>query len=63
VKEYLVARGIEESRITTIGYGPDKPIMENTSRKGRSHNRRIEFRLLPGSEGRAPAQPAMPSEP
>jgi len=46
VKTYFVAQGIPESRITTIGYGSDKPIALNSTPRGREKNRRIEFRLL-----------------
>jgi len=46
VKAYFVAQGIPESRITTIGYGSDKPIALNSTPRGREKNRRIEFRLL-----------------
>jgi len=54
VKAYMVAQGIAENRITTIGYGSDKPIGLNSTPKGREQNRRIEFRLISGDEG-APA--------
>jgi outer membrane protein OmpA-like peptidoglycan-associated protein len=43
VKAWLVAKGVEEARITTKGFGPDKPIAPNTSAEGRQKNRRIEF--------------------
>jgi OOP family OmpA-OmpF porin len=43
VKKYLVENGIEESRITTVGYGPDKPVDTNDTKAGRANNRRIEF--------------------
>lgn len=46
VKAYLVSKGIAEDRITTVGYGPDKPIADNKKKKGRERNRRIEFRLI-----------------
>lgn len=45
VKQYLVDSGIDGSRLTTRGHGPDRPIADNTTRKGKSDNRRIEFRL------------------
>jgi outer membrane protein OmpA-like peptidoglycan-associated protein len=50
VKAFLVSAGIDESRIGTIGYGPDKPIADNDTKDGQEKNRRIEFRLLSGSE-------------
>jgi outer membrane protein OmpA-like peptidoglycan-associated protein len=43
VKAWLVAKGIDGSRIATKGYGPDKPVAPNTSAAGRQKNRRIEF--------------------
>lgn len=46
VRDYLVDKGIEESRITTDGRGPDEPIADNKTKKGRSKNRRIEFKIL-----------------
>lgn len=48
VKWYLVDNGIGPERIITVGYGPEKPIANNKTRKGRSQNRRIEFRLQLG---------------
>jgi len=43
VKAHLVSKGIDEKRITTKGYGPDKPIASNKTADGRQQNRRIEF--------------------
>lgn len=45
VKDYLVKKGISAGRITTNGYGPDKPIASNDTPEGRHKNRRIEFIL------------------
>ncbi len=50
VKEFLVSAGIDEKRIGTIGYGPDKPIADNETKEGQEKNRRIEFRLLSPKE-------------
>jgi len=46
VKNYLVHKGIDASRIATHGVGPDEPIESNKTRDGRAKNRRIEFELL-----------------
>lgn len=46
VRTYLIEHGIEASRITTRGAGPDEPIDSNSTRDGRANNRRIEFRVL-----------------
>jgi outer membrane protein OmpA-like peptidoglycan-associated protein/opacity protein-like surface antigen len=50
VKEFLVSAGIDEKRIGTVGYGPDKPIADNDTKDGQEKNRRIEFRLLSAKE-------------
>ena len=46
VKRYLVEKGVEEARIKTIGFGPDKPIDPAKTAKARAKNRRIEFRVI-----------------
>jgi outer membrane protein OmpA-like peptidoglycan-associated protein/opacity protein-like surface antigen len=46
VKGYLVAQGIEASRVETRGAGMNEPVADNATDLGRQANRRIEFRLL-----------------
>ena len=46
VKDYMVERGIEESRIKTVGYGFTRPIADNSTPEGRAMNRRREFRIV-----------------
>ena len=43
VKTWLVNKGIEPSRITTAGFGPDKPMTSNATPEDKQKNRRIEF--------------------
>ena len=43
IKDYLVGKGIEPSRITTKGLGYSQPIADNDTPKGRSLNRRAEI--------------------
>jgi outer membrane protein OmpA-like peptidoglycan-associated protein len=43
VKAYLEGKGVDGKRITAKGFGPNKPIAENTSEVGRAKNRRTEF--------------------
>ena len=43
VKAYLEEKGLDGKRITAKGFGPNKPIAENTSEDGRAKNRRTEF--------------------
>jgi len=46
VRNYLIQRGIDASRLEARGYGEYQPVAPNTTREGRSLNRRIEFRVL-----------------
>jgi len=46
VKAYMVSKGVEDGRIETHGAGPDNPIADNKTDKGRQQNRRIEFKLI-----------------
>ncbi len=43
IKAYLVKNGINQLRITTIGYGLSKPIAGNDTKEGRALNRRAEL--------------------
>ena len=43
VKYVIVNRGIEESRITAVGYGPDMPKFPNDTKENKAKNRRIDF--------------------
>ncbi len=42
VREALVARGVDENRIRTRGYGLDYPVATNDTQAGRQLNRRVE---------------------
>jgi len=43
VLKYLKSKGVPENRMTANGYGDTLPVSSNTSPKGRSLNRRVEF--------------------
>ncbi|GAX60515.1 outer membrane protein and related peptidoglycan-associated (lipo)proteins [Candidatus Scalindua japonica] len=43
IKDYLVGKGIDPSRITTIGLGYTQPIADNDTPEGRALNRRAEI--------------------
>ena len=45
VKAYLIGKGIQNSRVTTLGLGQAKPIANNSTEKGKATNRRVEFRF------------------
>jgi OmpA-OmpF porin, OOP family len=46
VKEYIISKGIAESRIISQGYGETKPETTNDTDEGRQLNRRVEFKIL-----------------
>lgn len=43
VKAQLIKMGIDESRLTTKGFGDTKPMDSNDTPEGKSNNRRVEF--------------------
>jgi len=46
IAQFLTQQGIESSRITTLGFGSEKPIADNNTLKGKKRNRRVEFRII-----------------
>ncbi|MCL2724550.1 MAG: OmpA family protein [Polyangiaceae bacterium] len=45
VANWLVSKGIDRSRIVTVGMGPSKPLVPNDSEQNRELNRRTEFKI------------------
>jgi len=43
VRSYLVSKGVDEVRITSQGYGYNKPVASNNTNAGKMMNRRVEF--------------------
>lgn len=46
VKQYLVSKGANASRIEAFGYGQTQPIATNKTAAGRQLNRRVEFTIF-----------------
>lgn len=46
VRRYLSENGIPLHRISTISYGEERPVADNTSKAGRSKNRRVVIQVL-----------------
>lgn len=46
IKNYLISNGISASRITSFGFGENKPIASNETEEGKALNRRVEFKLI-----------------
>ncbi|MDQ1265366.1 MAG: hypothetical protein QG635_516 [Bacteroidota bacterium] len=46
VTDYLIGKGIDTKRISTIGYGESKSVANNKTEAGRQLNRRVEFQIL-----------------
>lgn len=46
VRNYLVCRGVADSRITIVGHGGSQPIVPNDTETNRAKNRRVEFKLV-----------------
>ena len=43
VSAYLVAAGIDASRLTSVGFGASRPVASNDTALGRAQNRRVEL--------------------
>lgn len=46
VVQYIVSKGISESRLESKGYAFNQPVAPNNTEAGRAQNRRVEFKVL-----------------
>ncbi len=46
VVDFLIARGVDKSRLVYAGYGQDQPIASNDTAEGKQQNRRTEFKII-----------------
>jgi OmpA-OmpF porin, OOP family len=54
VVDWLVRHGIDAQRMSSEGFGPDRPIDSNKTEEGRRNNRRVEFHI----QGDSPLVPS-----
>jgi OmpA-OmpF porin, OOP family len=45
VQNYLITKGISPNKLSSSGYGSDKPIADNKTTAGKAQNRRVEFKV------------------
>jgi outer membrane protein OmpA-like peptidoglycan-associated protein len=48
VRDYLIGLGVAASRIDVDGYGPSRPVADNSTVQGRARNRRVEIVISGG---------------
>ena len=46
VKNYLIEKGIDSSRLSSVGFGEKNPIDSNKTKAGKANNRRTEVKLV-----------------
>jgi len=51
VANYLGGRGVDQRRISTMGFGPSQPVASNATPDGRAQNRRVEVAIAPITQG------------
>lgn len=47
VRDYLVSRGVDSDKITSVGMGSSRPLLDNRNAENRANNRRVEIIIQP----------------
>jgi outer membrane protein OmpA-like peptidoglycan-associated protein len=47
VRDYLVSRGVDSDKITSVGMGSSRPLLDNRNAENRANNRRVEIIIKP----------------
>jgi peptidoglycan-associated lipoprotein len=45
VKRYLTSLGVEDNRLRTVGYGEERPLVDESNESAWEQNRRAEFNV------------------
>ncbi|WP_437638869.1 OmpA family protein [Sorangium sp. So ce854] len=45
VRIYLINKGVQSERLSSVGYGSRRPLVSNDTPEGRQRNRRVEFHI------------------
>jgi outer membrane protein OmpA-like peptidoglycan-associated protein len=61
-RDYLVARGVQTTRIAIDGRGEYEPLAENATDQGRARNRRVEIFVGEPAQAQAPSQAPPPGQ-
>jgi len=54
VMKYLIAHGVSDARLTALGYGLERPLVDNGSAPNRALNRRVQFVRSEGNKEGCP---------
>jgi outer membrane protein OmpA-like peptidoglycan-associated protein len=47
VRDYLVSRGVDSDKISAVGMGSSRPLLDNKNAENRANNRRVEIIIQP----------------
>jgi len=61
VRAFLTSHGIAPERVTAEGFGPSRPVADNTTAEGRANNRRVEIVVQPPTRPETPDVPSTTS--
>jgi len=46
VRAFLIKQGVAAKRLVAKGFGPDRPVADNSTDEGKEKNRRVEFNIV-----------------
>jgi outer membrane protein OmpA-like peptidoglycan-associated protein len=61
VRAYLISKAVAPERLEAHGFGPDRPVSDNKTAKGREANRRVEFHIIERAKAAQPPPDTAPA--